>query len=116
MTGRVVVDEKTTEEITEAARLFRRVLHQKLGAAIPADALTAFAYSAGVQALIRSGAEGASDAVTQEAFINAAEGIGEVLGLIPDPLSRTQLYMACVQAMQVGMASQAQIHDTVGKA
>lgn len=119
MTDRIMLSAEDSSAIQAAGEVFVARVQELIGQNAPeGDGACAFAASVCVQAVIRGAAKQRQDDDdwAKAAMLGAGEGVGAVLGLIPDEGLRRAVYGGCVTAMGNGMSNQAHIHKTEGNA
>lgn len=113
-----MLDPGQTQRVTEAARLFLSVVRQTVPPAVHGAELEMFCASVAVQGATRAAMEfdGDNGEFVQRVLHHAGEGLGALIGLIPDREARAIVLQAVVASMAGGAAAQAQIHITEGTA
>jgi hypothetical protein len=114
----ITVNDETTAKIDAEAAAFMVRIRDLIGAQGPSAPLVAdrFAASVGVQAVVRGLLNSESGEQNQYVLIGAADGVGMILGLIPDGLARETMFQSCVSALHEVMRAQARIHVVEGSA
>lgn len=101
--------------IVQAAGLYVEAVRAIVGTATPPTLEEmALLGSIGVQGIVRQLViEGGAD-VAATAIVSGAEGVGLVIGLVPEVEIRTSLILHATRAMASGVAANAAVHETVG--